>query len=330
MLVSQQALRIRRQDREPITVVEFGPGEPMPDPAGLCRLYGENRGGGESVRAFPLQRLGVSPDGSAIVFELNDAFSLSPSRPLSPEQRGFFMVRSDGRELRSLGPASRDQSFNAHTSPPIAFSPNGRRIAFTDRGPGPAGKEAVQIVVLDLATGERTQVTRLPSGTARSPGDALLGGSFFLTCCPRFIDNETVAFETFVDPDGSNPAHNFAAFTVRIDDGRLKSVPTPVALPDSHLVPSFAVTGLGTNLARLSVPGAPVNRLNDPRWRFPIAEVFLQDGKNLVQLTNFRRVDTFLGFLNPTRTRAFFLASADPLGTNPDGYCQDLLRGQRG
>ena len=26
---------------------------------------------------------------------------------------------------------------------------------------------------------------------------------------------------------------------------------------------------------------------------YPIAEVFFQDGKNLIQLTNFRRVDTF-------------------------------------
>ena len=32
--VGRQALRIRRGEREPITVVEFGPGEPIPDPAG--------------------------------------------------------------------------------------------------------------------------------------------------------------------------------------------------------------------------------------------------------------------------------------------------------
>jgi hypothetical protein len=180
--------------------------------------------------------------------------------------------------------------------------------------------EAVQIFVLDLATGERRQVTHLPSGTPPRAADE--ARPYFLTCCPKFVDNETILFQTFVDPDGSNPEHNFAAFTVRIDGGRLKSVPTPVALPDSHLVPSFAVTGVGTNLARLSVPGTPVNHVNDPRWNFPIAEVFLQGGRNLRQLTNFRRVDTFLGFLTRTETRAFFLASADPLGANPDGYCQ--------
>src|SRR4030095_12467477 len=116
-----------------------------------------------------------------VVFEVNDAFSITPSTLLSPEQRGFFMVRSDGRGLRPLGPASREPSFSAFPSPPIAFSPNGRLIAFTDLGPGPGGEEAVQIVVLDLATGKRSQVTRLPSGTPPSIPDPVpvVSGSFF-------------------------------------------------------------------------------------------------------------------------------------------------------
>ena len=100
----------------------------------------------------------------------------------------------------------------------------------------------------------------------------------------------------------------------------MKPVPTPVVPPDSHVVPSFGLTGSRTNLVRLAVPGTPVEPY--PGFDFPISEVFVQDGKNLLQLTKFRRADTFIGFLNPTRTRAFFLASADPLGTNPDGYCQ--------
>jgi cysteine-rich repeat protein len=342
LVVARQALRIRRGNREPITVVEFGPSGPVPDPLRLCFSYGESLWGSSSVVVFPLQRLGVSPDGSGVVFEVNDEFSVAAPSWLSPEQKGMFFVRSDGHGLRRLGPASRDpsfrigQTFNQRRlwdfwvlSPPILFSPNGRRVAFTDLGPGPGGVEAVQIFVLDLATGERRQVTHLPSGTP--PQAAPEAPPYFLTCCPKFVDNETILFQTFVDPDGSNPEHNFAAFTVGIGGGRLKSDPTPVALPDSHLVPSFAVTGVGTKLARLSVPGTPVNHAYDPRYHFPIAEVFLQDGENLVQLTNFRRFETFLGFLNPTRTRAFFLASADPLGTNPDtdplddvrdGYCQ--------
>jgi hypothetical protein len=48
----------------------------------------------------------------------------------------------------------------------------------------------------------------------------------------------------------------------------------------------------------------------------------LQDAKNLLQLTNFQRADTFIAFLNGSRTRAFFLASADPRKENPNGNCQ--------
>ena len=149
---------------------------------------------------------------------------------------------------------------------------------------------------------------------------------FFLTCCPKFIDNETVIFQTFTDPDGSNPEHNFAAFTIRVDGTRLKALPTPVVPPGSHVVPSFAVSGLDTNLARLNVPGTPVNPV--PGLEFPIAEVFLQDGRNLVQLTNFHRTDTFIGF--PTPGRAFFLASADPVGLNKGGFCQIFSVNTRG
>jgi hypothetical protein len=63
----------------------------------------------------------------------------------------------------------------------------------------------------------------------------------------------------------------------------------------------------------------------DPRGSiFPITEVFVQFGKQqLLQLTNYRRLDTGAGFLAPDRKRAaVFLASADPVRMNPDGSCQ--------
>src|SRR5215475_47627 len=174
-----------------------------PDPPAT---FGFTRWGGFSVVSYPLQRLGVSPDGSGVVFEVNDEFLTSPS--LSPEQNGMFFVRSDGRGLRRLGPPSHEVSHRQNEeaiggsfsfSPPMFFSPNGRRVGFTDIGPGPSGP-AVQIVVLDLATGKRTQVTHLPSGTP--PKNVF--GEFFLTCCPAFVDDDTVVFQTFVDPEGSN------------------------------------------------------------------------------------------------------------------------------
>src|SRR5207244_2486629 len=140
-----QALRIRRGDREPITVAEFPPSRPKPDRRGLCQFLA-SRGGAASVAAGALQRLGVSPDGSGVVFEVNDEFSIVGSR-LSPEQKGFFFVRSDGRGLRHLpGPASQEPTFRIIGVPPgmmmswlatsVAFSPNGRRVAFEDHGPG--------------------------------------------------------------------------------------------------------------------------------------------------------------------------------------------------
>jgi hypothetical protein len=336
MDVWRQALRIRRGDREPITVAEFG-AESTADKCSVLASFLDQGYGGWSVDYFPLQRLGVSPDAATIVFEVNDESSLIGPPTLSPEQKGFFLVRSDGRGLRRLGPASRDRTvFGFSVAPPVMFSPNGRRIAFTDRGPGPGGEEAVQIVALDLATGERTQVTHLPTGTPPSliSDNGFNFGSYFLTCCPTFLDDETVLFQTFVDPDGSNPEHKFAAFTVRIDGSGLTPVPQPVAVPGSEVVPSFGVTGLRTNLLRLSLPGTaegPPFRLLDDQLhplsgtgdsRGPIGEVFLQDGRNLLQLTNFHLQDTFIGFVDPRRMRAFFLASADPLGTNPLHICQ--------
>ena len=293
-----------------------------------CATFGFTRWGGFSVVSYPLQRLGVSPDGSGVVFEVNDEFLKSPS--LSPEQNGMFFVRSDGRGLRRLGPPSHEVSHRQNEeaiggsfafSPPMFFSPNGRRVAFTDIGPGPSGP-AVQIVVLDLATGKRTQVTHLPSGTPPSN----LFGEFFLTCCPAFVDDDTVLFQTFVDPDGSNPDHRLAAFSVRIDGSGLKAVPTPIAATGSEVIPSFGVFGGGASLLRLPLPGIPVIPPNPdlPDTDFPITEVFLQAGKGVVQLTNLRRVDTFTGFTNATRTRAFFLASADPFGENPAGNCEIL------
>jgi hypothetical protein len=319
--VWRQTLRIRRGDREPISVLEGSFTLPTtPDSLQACRSYGQIRWGAVSMLGGGLQRLGVSPDGSGVVFEVNDEFSTltPPPPPLSPEQKGFFFVRSDGRGLRPLGPPSHEPSFGSvwALSPPIAFSPNGRRIAFTDRGPGPGGEDAPQVVVLDLATGQRTQLTHLPSGKA--PEDAA-GNHFLLTCCPTFVDDETLAFQTYVDPDGSNPEHDFVTFKVRIDGGRLERIPAPIALPGSKVVPSFGVTGLRTNLARLSLPGTPVNDLLPG---YPITEIFLQDGKNLVQLTHLQSVDTFVGFLNASRTRAFFMTSVDPLGANPHGDCQ--------
>ena len=335
MDVGSQALRIRRGDQEPITVVGFGPSEPQPDRLQACRMYGDSRLGAVAVVVGGLERLGVSPDGSGVVFEVTSDTAVIHLGPTLPsDQEGIFFVRADGSGLRRLGPASRDPSFRIGPDPfgryifyvnrpaSIPFSPNGRRIVFTDLGPGPGGEEAVQIVVLDLRTGQRTQVTHLPSamGPDPDPGNVTTG-------YPRFIDNDTVAFVSYVDPEGLNPQHNLTVFTVRIDGSRLKAAPTPVAAQGSRVIPIFGVATPGSNVFILNVPGTPLNGFPSPALR-AISEVFVQQGKNLIQLTNFHRVDTSNPFSSVTPGRAFFTASADPLGTNdplggnPSGNCQ--------
>jgi hypothetical protein len=156
--LAHQELRMRRGDRDPVTVVSFD-SERVPDPLGFCPQYGDIGFGGFSVLAFPLQRLGVSPDGSTVVSEVNDAAPFFPFRSLPPEENGIFTVRSDGTGRRRLGQPSGDKSFRlgsafgkglidlygAYTlSPPISFSPDGRRITFTDLAPAPDGQQATQ------------------------------------------------------------------------------------------------------------------------------------------------------------------------------------------
>ncbi|HJW68159.1 MAG TPA: hypothetical protein VJ829_02245, partial [Candidatus Binatia bacterium] len=75
--IAHQELRIRRRDRAPITVATFDSLR-VADPLGFCPQWGQVGFGGSSVLAFPLQRLGVSPNGSTIVYEVNDAAPFFP------------------------------------------------------------------------------------------------------------------------------------------------------------------------------------------------------------------------------------------------------------
>ena len=337
--VAHEELRIRRGDREPITVATFDSPR-VADPLGFCPAWAGVGFGGSSVLAYPLQRLGVSPDGSTIVYEVNDAAPFFPFGPLPAADNGLFMVRSDGSGGRRLGPPSGDKSFRlgpafgnsidlfTYTfSPPIAFSPDGRRITFTDLGPAPDGQQAVQIAVLDLATGDRRLLTRLPAGTDPTPEpDNPFNSPFFLTCCPRFVANDTIVFQTYADPEGARPAdlNTLSFFTIGIDGRHLTALPKPTLSPGAQLIPTFSVAGGWIELLRVSLPGTPTGPpISPPGSTFPITEIFVQYGKRqLVQLTNYRRLDTWAGFLTRDRKRAVFLASADPVRMNPDGSCQ--------
>jgi hypothetical protein len=298
--------------------------------------------GGSSVVGFPLQRLGVSADGSTIVYEVNDAATFFPFGPLPQEANGFFIVRADGSGPRHLGPPSGDRGYRlgpafgkpsvdfggVYTlSPPIAFSPDSRRITFTDLGPAPDGQPAVQIAVLDLATGARRLLTHLPAGADLTPfPNTPRASPFFLTSGPRFVDNDTIIFQTYADPEGARPADpsTLSFFTIGIDGRHLTALPRPTLSPGAEVIPTFGVTGDRLELLRVSLPGTPVGPTTaTPGSIFPITDIFVQYGKKLLlQLTNYRRVDTFAGFLTPDRKRAVFIASADPVHMNPYGICQ--------
>jgi WD40-like Beta Propeller Repeat len=179
----RQRLQIRRGDQPPITVVDtsvvgFTNGD-------FCGFIGLLRADYRFLQYGVFHRLGVSPDGSQVVFEVTDfTESPGPSHVLSDEQKGIFAVRSDGTGLRSLGPASRESSLISNGRPFFVFSPNGRTIAYTDRGPSRNDEDAIQIFTLDLVTGTRTQLTELPPTVSRG------------TYNPLFNNDQTIAFFT--------------------------------------------------------------------------------------------------------------------------------------
>jgi hypothetical protein len=326
-----QKLQIRHGDCDPVTVLDF-PGQLEGPSRPDCALIGLARTGFASspiVGAF--HRIGVSPDGRHVVFEVTDDFRLS-GKLVPPEQpEGIFIVRTDGRGLRRLGPASRDPSFRFAMDPasplgvrvgiwfPFSFSPDGRAVALTDLGPGPAGEEAIQIFTLDLVTGKSRQLTHLPVVADRTEGAIGLPAG---TRAPVFLRDGRISFQSFGNLDGSNPEGSLVQFVMNRDGSGLKRVPLPVTLAGSHVVTSFGITGGGVQrrTTALSIAGTPVNPAAG--LRDAIAEVFFLDRTNVVQLTNFRRVDTAQPNLTRGGQRVVFIASADPFGTNLSGTCQ--------
>src|SRR5262249_14732619 len=85
MSTFSQKLMVRRWNCDPIPVQELR-GQTAPDP-GVCGLFGAQRVGALSVLGAVLQRTGIFPDGSGVVFEVTDEFSdfpdLTATLPLS-------------------------------------------------------------------------------------------------------------------------------------------------------------------------------------------------------------------------------------------------------
>src|SRR5262249_24055777 len=101
------------------------------------------------------------------------------------------------------------------------------------------------------------------------------------------------------------------------DGSRLRVVPS-VAVPGSHVVPTFQLSGRGTDLLTLNLPGTA----KKPVPGFPITEVFFVSGARILQLTNFGRDDTGGAFVDVTGRRGFVTGSVDRFGKNPTENCQ--------
>jgi hypothetical protein len=326
-----QELRIQHGEGAPVTVkrLDF---EGLPA-VGLCSLFGLLRQGQDSLVALGFQRMGVSPDGSMVVFEVTDDFSLlhqpefgGVGSLVPAEEKGIFLVHADRSGLRRLGDASREPSFRVapEADAPgglggstgggyLTFSPDGRRIDFIDLGPGPTGEDAAQLFVQDVITGERSQLTSLPALAAISPYDPTVFPGFFL-------DDETIQFFTYALTDVS-------AYTVNVNAPGTLTRREPIPIPGATFSPSFSITSAATDVFGVTFFGrTPVNPLL--RFKTQVTELFVEGDENLLQLTNFNRLDTGAtllgvgGLVTPDRQRVVFEASADPFGTNPDENCQ--------
>jgi len=311
-----QKLMVRRGNCDPVTIKEFRQ-DPVPDPAGICRLFGTARVGTYSVLAGLFQRIGVLPDGTGVVFEVTDEFSIYPllTPDASDADKGIFFVHADGSGLRRLGAATHATTFTDGSINEIVFSvsPDQRTIAFSDFGPGADGLPALQIFTLDLASGERRQLTQLIIRVA--------SGNLPPVGFPSFIDDRTIVFAV-QDDSGAGQA----SYSVRTDGSDLRALPSLIAISGASVVPRFDVTRGGTHTAAVSVQGQPMDPL-PPLNSDLVREIFLFDHDNALQLTSLHHYDTHLPVL--ARGRVFFISSADPLGTNAERICQifstDLL-----
>jgi hypothetical protein len=311
-----QTLMIRRGNCDPIAIKTFR-SEPIPQDT-VCGLFGSLRVGNNSLLAGVLQRLGVLPDGSGVIFEVTDEFSQFPTitSAVSDVERGIFFVRADGSGLRRLGDATHAPTFrlgefsNSTNEIEFAISPDQSTIAFSDVGLGADGLPALQIFTMDVSSGRRRQLTQLTARNSPAPLPEAGG--------PAFIDDRTIVFYVLADP--SDPFTGQVSMSVRTDGSGLHSLAPPVEIPGGMLVPRFDVTRGGTHAAHVSFEGKPLDpyvTINPDHFR----EIFVFDGKNALQLTNYQQFDTHLPQVS--RGRVLFVSSADPLPPQNEGrICQ--------
>src|SRR5262249_47182352 len=122
-VVGGQELQLRRGNCDPVTVLKISAPDAVPDPLHLCQLVADNRVGYESALGGVFQRLGVTPHGSGVVFEVSNQSQQLIKTPVARGRQGSFYFRRDGTGLRQFpGPPSRDPIYRVH--PPGAATPD--------------------------------------------------------------------------------------------------------------------------------------------------------------------------------------------------------------
>jgi hypothetical protein len=320
--LTRQVLYVRQGDGEPRPVMEFGEVGPKLNNILCYGEFGLPRLGLGSTALWPLQRLGVSRDGSLVVFEVTDDFSLFSRSQVPTEQKGIYVVHADGSGLRRLGPASRAPCFTPTSFPCFfPFSPNGRTVTFTDLDSALPQLDAPQVFTLDVVTGEPYfQLTHLPAATPPT--------GYLASFTPEFLDAESITFRSYANPstdghpNGANPDGVATNFTVKTDGTGLEPVPV-IVLPGGGIIPNFTITSAEPLATGIVVPGEkPVN--GPGTFGDVVGEIFTfaSNPSQVLQLTNFRRSDTYYAKLTADLQRVVFLASADPLGSNPAYHCE--------
>jgi hypothetical protein len=314
-----QALWMRQGDQPPVKIAEFAVGQPPS--GGFCALFGQARNGSNSALFGALGRLGVSPDGSLVVFEVTDDFSVF-THVVPEDQQGIFVVHGDGSGLHKVADHSKDAQRAS-----FEFSPDGRRIVSTDLGPSDSGDEASQVFTLDLASGERRQVTHLPrlpecSGHSDDSPDCVQPTTPSVSF-PSFLDDTTIAYTR----GRGNSNIGGGLFTVKLNanDTEEPQATRVVPLPGGGVVPVFEITSAEPSATTVVMPGrTPVNGGTFVREAFVIEspDAAQRPEGRVLQLTNFGRSDTTNTRISTDRQRVLFLASANPLGTNASNQCQ--------
>jgi hypothetical protein len=225
------------------------------------------------------------------------------------------MATVSSRAQRRLGPPSRSPAFYTEADfvyflndRNLSFDPSGREFVYVDYGPDESGQEAAQIFVQSLVPGAPPrQVTHLP------PLDVPHGWPE--TTWPSFIDEDTILFARW--PPATPGIESW--MTVGVEGTHVRDVPR-VDLGGGHFIPVFHISGQDYAALSSALPGVPENA----QLNYPLLEVFVVNGTDVLQMTNFRRNDTSNAqpFYSTRNGRVYFTAAANPRGTNPEKTCQ--------